>query len=454
MEANINSAIKSGYLQQVRFLLEYGHSVNERDDQLRTPLINCAFIGDEEWAVGLARLFIEKGAAISLRDKSGLNALHYAVVQEKRRLVQLYLSALDFNINASDKYGNTALHYASSVGNVDIIRDLLITYSKYGLNVNKVNRNGETALIQAWKAGNYECGDVLVKYDGVDTSIKDNAKGLTAREWQQISRKRTQNWQAGKEQQYSAMNRPKSALKQIQLNHGSGRESLSKRHAPPSAPVRRRSIGPNFGKENDLENDPLPAGLRKAKTSIYYPPASVTDLRNNPQYIFQVSPVDFFTCPKKQGSFPFAGEKFSLDNSSSRLRITPRVRKTEIAGGSSSWRAALKTYLNQYNFQFAHSYRKTAIPPEPEPEENLEERPESPAVSELTESDLGKKGGKKSSVGSSTESVNAKGPHRRVSRIASTASNDDTPPTRGERLKSAKPGSRDGLQSRTSFIRK
>ena len=42
--------------------------------------------------------------------------LHYACALQRSHLVQLYLSCLDFNIEAKDYEGNTCLHYAAITG--------------------------------------------------------------------------------------------------------------------------------------------------------------------------------------------------------------------------------------------------------------------------------------------------------------------------------------------------
>lgn len=476
MEASINAAIKKGYLQQIRFLLEFGHSIHERDENQRTPLINCAFIDDDAWAVGIARLFIEKGARISLYDKFGLNALHYAALQEKRPLIQLYLSALDFNINAGDKFGNTALHYAASTGNVEILRDLVLTHAKYGISVNKTNKKGETALIQAWKAGNFECGTVLVDVAGADEDIKDNVEGLTAREWQRYSENRISLEENQQRVKSATARRPKTSIKRVQLH--SARSPLGNNNRPPSAPVmakRKSSTVSRAGKEN-LLCDPVPPVLRKTKSSVYYQAAGMDDLRNNPRYVFQLSPVDYFTNKYDQNkySYPFGYRHRSLSaDCKSRYSSVNNIE----AMINSNWRNALKTYMISYDYQFAHSYRRTAVPPEPEPEENPDERPDSPGASDNDDaaSHSSKKGSKKqekndkkkdkekekdkisrktstltvpNSLGhadsSSSESINTKGNQRRVSRVADEHMNS----------KSKSSASRNGIHSRTSFIKK
>lgn len=53
METDINSAIRKGYLYQVRYLIQLGCDVSARDSNGRTPIINCALISDGAWAARL-----------------------------------------------------------------------------------------------------------------------------------------------------------------------------------------------------------------------------------------------------------------------------------------------------------------------------------------------------------------------------------------------------------------
>lgn len=101
---DINSAIKKGFFQQVRFLVRFGHSVDKRDEAGRTPLINSAFVEDERWAVGLARNLIESGARVGVTDRAGVNALHYACMLGRTGLVQIFLKAIDYDLNQPDRW--------------------------------------------------------------------------------------------------------------------------------------------------------------------------------------------------------------------------------------------------------------------------------------------------------------------------------------------------------------
>lgn len=44
--------------------------------------------------------------------------MHHACALQRLHLVQLYLSCLDFNIEAKDYEGNTCLHYVAITGKI------------------------------------------------------------------------------------------------------------------------------------------------------------------------------------------------------------------------------------------------------------------------------------------------------------------------------------------------
>lgn len=71
---NVPFAIQHGYFRCIRYLLELNYDPNERDGQLRTPLILCSYVEDDRWSLSLAQNLLEKGAKIALEDHARRNA--------------------------------------------------------------------------------------------------------------------------------------------------------------------------------------------------------------------------------------------------------------------------------------------------------------------------------------------------------------------------------------------
>ncbi len=71
---NVPFAIQHGYFRCVRYLLQLDFDPNERDVQLRTPLVLCAYVENDRWSFSLAQNLLEKGAKIALEDHARRNA--------------------------------------------------------------------------------------------------------------------------------------------------------------------------------------------------------------------------------------------------------------------------------------------------------------------------------------------------------------------------------------------
>ena len=71
---NVPFAIQHGYFRCVRYLLQLDYDSNERDSQLRTPLILCSYIESNRWSLSLAQNLLEKSAKIALEDHARRNA--------------------------------------------------------------------------------------------------------------------------------------------------------------------------------------------------------------------------------------------------------------------------------------------------------------------------------------------------------------------------------------------
>lgn len=71
---NVPFAIQQGYFRCIRYLLQLHYDPNERDSQLRTPLILCAYIESDRWSVSIAQNLLEKGAKVALEDHARRNA--------------------------------------------------------------------------------------------------------------------------------------------------------------------------------------------------------------------------------------------------------------------------------------------------------------------------------------------------------------------------------------------
>ncbi|CAF0982734.1 unnamed protein product [Didymodactylos carnosus] len=163
---NVTFAIQHGYFRCVRYLLELGYDPNERDSNLRTTLILCAYIENAKWRLSLAQNLLEKGARIALDDHARRNSLHHACALQREELVKLYLTCLDFNIEAKDCEGCTCLHYAAITGNCQIAEMLVDAAERKGIKLDQyINKEGCSAAVLALKYGHIDCANTITHRD-------------------------------------------------------------------------------------------------------------------------------------------------------------------------------------------------------------------------------------------------------------------------------------------------
>lgn len=295
----IHDAINKGFFQQVRFHIDQGSNVNSRDNNGKTPLILCAYIDDEKWSVGLARLLIEHGARISKCDKYGYNSLHHACINQKPQLIDIYMSALDCDVHSKCKKGNTSLHYAASLGNSLIIRSLAQLAIKYKLSLDPQNKSGCTPLHQAFKANHLDCGDLLMQL-GADGEVMDNEnKTATLLRKECIER-------------LDLISNISQARTSTKLLRKLEREAESVKPKPDTTTIQ---------KARDI------------------------DLRNDPEYVFNISAVRYFQ-----------------DNGPRMLIGRPKTAPNKRTKDKKMWQDEILRLWSQYETQCSISFRSPARP--------------------------------------------------------------------------------------------
>ncbi|XP_071800293.1 uncharacterized protein [Asterias amurensis] len=180
----LHVAIRRGQFHDARQLVSAGDDVNCGDGTHRTPLILCALLEQATWGVGIARMLLEMGALVGLPDKQGRNALIYACIYRRLELVEIFLRAVDFDLNHRDRFGNTALFYAASSGNIDIVTELVKKFKHFGEKLDRGNKCGMTPLLEACRLGHKTVGRILVE-NGADEEHRDSVRHWNAMDWEQ-----------------------------------------------------------------------------------------------------------------------------------------------------------------------------------------------------------------------------------------------------------------------------
>lgn len=179
----LSSAIRNKRWRQARLLIEAGSDINWRNQNKRTPIMEVCFLDDEERGFGLAKMLLENGAKLDFQDEQGLNALSYACILKRKKLVNLFLQFVDYNLNATDQDANTALFHAITVGDLSIVKTIVKKLKYYGLSVDTLNNKGETPLIHALKIGHAQCADVLIEEGKASLEVRDMEQFKSAAQW-------------------------------------------------------------------------------------------------------------------------------------------------------------------------------------------------------------------------------------------------------------------------------
>jgi ankyrin repeat protein len=141
-------AALSGDASTVRLLLQNGADINAAATNGWTALMIAA-VEDYESVV---QALVESGADVNQVDVYGWTPLMRAIYEQRGSAAKALLAVPALKINAQNEYGATALHYAATVGDVDLVRLLL----KRGANVRARDTAGHTPAMRATENGHPE----------------------------------------------------------------------------------------------------------------------------------------------------------------------------------------------------------------------------------------------------------------------------------------------------------
>ena len=128
----------------------------------------------EEGDLAKVTQMLKDGIDVNAHDEDGKTALMSACANEHAIVALALLERTDIEVNLVNKYDNTALHWASLKGMLEVVEKLI----EKGADVNKQNEDGYTALIGACDKGMLEVVEKLIE-KGADVNVQ-GAYGNTA----------------------------------------------------------------------------------------------------------------------------------------------------------------------------------------------------------------------------------------------------------------------------------
>jgi ankyrin repeat protein len=184
-------AVRYGYVDVARILIDKGAEVGARDEYAGTAL-HCAA---EQEQADVVKLLIGAGADVNARDSLGRTALHYAAWFSSKEVVSTLVQN-GANMNAEDDDEDTPLSFASlfnhrhpevavyleelgAINNPSFIRRV-----DKCTDVNAKNEEGETLLHEAASEGYYNAAKRLIqKGSNVNARDADGGTPLHASIW-------------------------------------------------------------------------------------------------------------------------------------------------------------------------------------------------------------------------------------------------------------------------------
>ncbi len=201
----LHCAVALGNLSLIKFLLQRGSLINQRDN-LGQSALHYALLAPNFHEI-IPYLISKHSIDITIADNKGLTALHKGVLTQKLDLVSFLCKFAPQLLLISDKQGLTPFHYAAKFNLLEITQHLLkinpriynaLTHKKFtalhlaGMGghhemvqfLSKLSKNKLSPLICAAISGNIKMVQELTNKPALLESIlQPNSSGLTALEY-------------------------------------------------------------------------------------------------------------------------------------------------------------------------------------------------------------------------------------------------------------------------------
>ncbi|KAK9957050.1 hypothetical protein ABG768_014746 [Culter alburnus] len=158
-------AISNDKIHLARFILDAldGKIIDSETEGAQTPLISAVFLRDSQARSKFMNLLLQKGASVNRPDESGRTALSYACEMGYLDAVKI-LVRNGADPEAADAWGNTALMYAVVAGRPAVVEFLVRAFKRLGLQIDRQNKVGNSAVEVAKHLGHSECLRALLSH--------------------------------------------------------------------------------------------------------------------------------------------------------------------------------------------------------------------------------------------------------------------------------------------------
>nr|WP_184891152.1 ankyrin repeat domain-containing protein [Candidatus Cardinium hertigii] len=139
----LHFAAKRHWLEGCKLLIEAGAAINHASNKGKTPLYMAC--GDNYIDGALVEFLIQRGIPVSVQNKQGRTPLHVAICNVLTESIRVLIT-YGADVNAEDYEKNTPLHLLDRQWCITDIMDIIHLLMANGVEVNRKNKNGKTAL--------------------------------------------------------------------------------------------------------------------------------------------------------------------------------------------------------------------------------------------------------------------------------------------------------------------
>lgn len=151
-------AMSQDKVHLARFVLDAldGEIVDSKTEGAVTPLIASILLPDSETRCKFVELLLQRGATVNSQDAEGRTALSFACEKGYLDAVKV-LVRNNADPEIVDTWGNTALMYAAVAGHTPVVEFLVRAFKRLGLQIDRQNKAGNSAVEVAKFLGHTEC---------------------------------------------------------------------------------------------------------------------------------------------------------------------------------------------------------------------------------------------------------------------------------------------------------
>ncbi|XP_076129336.1 lysosome-associated membrane glycoprotein 5 [Alosa pseudoharengus] len=151
-------AMSQDKVHLAKFVLDAldGKIVDSKTEGAQTPLISSVFLPDSQVRSKFIKLLLQRGASVNHKDESGRTALSHACEKGYLDAVKVLVQH-NADPEMEDLWGNTALMYAVVAGHTVVVEFLVRAFKRLGLQIDRQNKVGNSALKVAEYLGHKEC---------------------------------------------------------------------------------------------------------------------------------------------------------------------------------------------------------------------------------------------------------------------------------------------------------